>query len=56
VLAVQASGDLVVECEGVPGEPPARPEEGGGALEGTAAVGHREANSARSRRSSYLKA
>ena len=39
VLAVQARRDPVVEGEGVPGEPPARPERGGDALEGAAAVG-----------------
>jgi hypothetical protein len=41
VLAVEASGDLVVKCEGIPGKPPARLERDGDALEGAAAVGPR---------------
>jgi hypothetical protein len=39
VLTVEARGDLVVEGEGVPGEPATRPERGGDAFEGAAAVG-----------------
>lgn len=41
-LAVQAGGDLVVECEGIPGEPPARPERGCDPLEGAAAGPRRQ--------------
>jgi len=39
VLAVQARGDVVVEGEGVPGEPSPGLERGGDPFEGAAAVG-----------------
>jgi len=39
VLAVQARRDLVVEGEGVPGEPSVRPQRPGDAFERAAAIG-----------------
>jgi len=38
-LAIEVRGDVVVEGQGVPGEPPLRPERDGDALEGAPPVG-----------------